>query len=149
METQFCPACGAAWRDGKTCEDDFHQMLFWEAEFPELGIVHHLMVLCYHLQHPHLYSPEGLRYAMGLLNEFVVEGASPAEVRKHHSASVDSGNRKFKITSRATSKGAYEHSVRWTMTAADVVAGGADHYCDNVEKWAQTVHNALKAATII
>jgi hypothetical protein len=31
-----------------TCQDNFYQMLYWEAENPALGIVHHLMVLSSH-----------------------------------------------------------------------------------------------------
>jgi len=43
-----CPECGAAWEAGQTCARHFHQLLFWEAEFPGDGAeVHHLMVLCY------------------------------------------------------------------------------------------------------
>ncbi len=76
--TSRCPDCGAAHATGVTCQDDFHQMLFWEAEEPARGEVHHLMVLCYHLQHPGLYSPAGLQHALGLLEDFVVRGQSPA-----------------------------------------------------------------------
>ena len=55
-------------------------MLFWEAEKPSLGVVHHLMVLCYHLQHPHLYSPEMLLEARRMLADFVVGSVSPPSV---------------------------------------------------------------------
>jgi hypothetical protein len=74
-ENKSCPACGA---EGDNCEADFHQMLFWEAERPEIYEVHHLMVLGYHLQHPHLYSVEGLENALGLLQDFVSEGLTPS-----------------------------------------------------------------------
>ncbi len=30
--SQVCAECGAAWQEGKTCQDHFHQMLFWEAD---------------------------------------------------------------------------------------------------------------------
>ena len=53
-DLERCPECGAVLHDGETCEAYFHQMLFWEAENPANGEVHHLAVLCYHLQHPHL-----------------------------------------------------------------------------------------------
>lgn len=75
-----CPECGAAWVGQKMCQDDFHQMLFWEAENPAYGEVHHLMVLCYHLQHPSLYSPEGLTEARKLLAEFVEREIGRAHV---------------------------------------------------------------------
>ena len=121
-------------------------MLFWEAEYPADGAeVHHLMVLCYHLQHPSLYSPEGLEEARRLLVEFVADGASPVEVRKHDRARLDSSRRDWKIKAAATSHGSYNRSVVWLMTAADVVAGGSDHYCANVRAWAQLIDEALKA----
>jgi len=103
------------------------------------------MVLCYHLQHPSLYSPEGLSAAQHLLVEFLEHGTTPDEVRKRNRASVDSSKRKWKIKGTATSHGAYDHPIQWTMTAADVAAGGANSYCDNVQRWAQSLHQVLKA----
>jgi hypothetical protein len=120
-------------------------MLFWEAENPGYGEVHHLMVLCYHLQHPSLYSPRGLSAARRLLVEFLEQGETPDEVRKRNRASVDSGKRKWKIKGTAASHGSYDLSVQWTMTAADVTAGGATNYCDNVRRWAQSIHQVLKS----
>jgi hypothetical protein len=121
-------------------------MLFWESEFPELGVVHHLMVLCYHLQHPKLYSSDGLHYSLQLLVEFVANGVSPQEIRQRSRAIVDSGNRKWKITATATSFGSYEHPIHWPITAADVVAGGSERYCENVRAWAQSMFEALTAS---
>ncbi len=134
-----CPECGAEWHDGKTCQDHFHQMLVWESEHSLLE-VHHLMVLCYHLQHPSLYSPEGLREARRLLAEFVERGTSPQEVRRLNRSRVDSGKRDWKIRATATSHGSYSRPIRWTITAADVIAGGPERYYENVRKWARSVH---------
>jgi hypothetical protein len=120
-------------------------MLFWEAENPGYGEVHHLTVLCYRLQHPSLYSPDGLKEGRRLLVEFVERGASPVEMRKRNRAYVDSGRRDWKIKATAASHGSYDHAMMWTMTAADVIAGGADHYCDNVRAWARTINETLKA----
>jgi hypothetical protein len=100
--------------------------------------------LCYYLQHPSLYSPAGLNEARKLLKEFVVQGASPAEVRQRNRTRVDSGQRNWKITGTPASHGAYDHVVAWTITAADVVAGGSDRYCDEVRAWAQSIHGTLK-----
>jgi hypothetical protein len=142
---QKCPACGAPWTREQTCEGCFHQMLFWEAEFPAHGAeVHHLTVLCYFLQHPSLYSPDGLKEARGLLVEFVERGTAPVEVRRRNRARVDSGKRNWKIKATTTSCGSYNRTIAWTMTAADVVAGGSENYCDNVRAWAQAINNTLK-----
>lgn len=143
--TQICPECGSTLQDGQTCQDHFHQMLFWEAEYPDYSVVHHLMVLCYHLQHPSLYSPEGLTFSRQLLVEFVEHGVSPQEIRQRNRTIVDSGNRKWKITGTPTSHGSYDHPIQWPMTAADVVAGGSRGYCDNVRAWARSMHDTLKS----
>jgi hypothetical protein len=142
---QRCPECNARWINAPTCEEHFHQMLFWEAENPALGEVHHLAVLCYYLQHPSLYSPEGLNEARRLLAEFVEHGMSPAEVRKRNRVRLDSGKRDWKIKATATSHGSYDPPIPWTMTAADVVVGGAESYCDRVRQWAKLINEALKA----
>jgi hypothetical protein len=146
METPAtCPECGAAWDAGQSCETCFHQMLFWEAEYPADGAeVHHLMVLCYHLQHPSLYSPESLKEARRLLVEFIENDASPIEVRKHNRARVDSSRRNWKIKGTAVSHGSYAHAMVWKITAANVVADGAENYCNNVRAWAQSINAALK-----
>lgn len=147
METPAtCPECGAVWNSDQTCETCFHQMLFWETEYPAYGAeVHHLMVLSYYLQHPSLYSPAGLNEARRLLVEFVEHGASPGEVRQRNRARVDSSRRDWKITATAASRGSYAQAMTWQMTAADVVAGGSENYCNNVRTWARLIDEALKA----
>ena len=145
-EANQCFECGAVWVGGTTCEEQFHQMLFWEAEFPALGVVHHLMVLCYHLQHPSLYSPEGLTTSKRLLEGFLEQGLTTEEARQRNRVALDSGTRSFKIKGTSTAHGVYDHLIEWTLTAADVTAGGADHYCDNVYAWARSVYDALVAS---
>ena len=151
METPLnsCPECQAQSEGSTTCQDDFHQMLFWEAEKPSLGIVHHLMVLCYHLQHPSLYSPEGLNNAKTLLIDFVAHGLAPQTVRKRNRDQVDSGKRQWTVTARPGAKGAYTYPVTWTMTARDVVAGGMEHYVENVRAWAKSMLASLQASNNI
>jgi hypothetical protein len=140
---ELCPECGAEWQTGQTCQDDFHHMLFWEAENPALGEVHHLTVLCYHLQHPSLYSPEGLEYAKGLLAEFIEHGAAPQDIRKQRSTQSSSEVRAFKITGTPESHGAYSTPVEWTQRARDVVQAGADQYLASVRAWAQSVYDSV------
>src|SRR5712675_1873376 len=110
METQQrCPECDALQPEGHTCTDDFHQMLFWESEdFEERGQVHHLMVLCYHLQHPSLYSPETLAGARQMLADFIEGGVTPSEMRRRNKVKLSSANRDFKITGTPKHHGAYD-----------------------------------------
>lgn len=138
-----CPECGADWSDGLNCTDHFHQMLFWEWEH-RLQDVHHLMVLCYHLQHPSLYSPEGLDGAKEALVQFVERGVAPEAWRKQISEAVDSGNRTTKIAGTPDAHGEYAHPVAWTMTAADVVRAGAAQYYASVQAWAESILAALR-----
>jgi len=144
--SEHCPECGALWQDGVTCADHFHQMLFWENEDSANWAVHHLTVLCYHLQHPSLYAADGLEHAKGLLIKFVDEGVDPRVLRVHMRDEVDSGKRKFKITATANSHGAYAHPITWTMTAADVVAGGIEQYIANVTAWGRSTLADIRAS---
>ncbi len=121
-------------------------MLFWENEHPDYGVVHHLTVLCYHLQHPSLYAPEGLKEGMRLLVEFVERGTTTETVRAANRDRVDSGQRTWRIKATRDSHGAYAHPVSWTMTAADVTAAGAQAYVESVRAWAGSVLEALKAS---
>lgn len=143
--TAKCPDCGAAQPAGRTCQDDFHQMLFWEAENPASGEdVHFLMVLCYHLQHPALYSPDGLMEAGRLLAGAITRRLTAREARRQNREAMQSGKRTFTIKGKPGQRGAHAHPVSWAVTAADVVAGGAERYADNVRQWAQSVYDALE-----
>jgi hypothetical protein len=143
---QCCPECHTVWIE-HTCQDYFHQMLLWDFEYTGSNPgVHHLAVLCYYLQHPGLYSPDGLNGAMQLLTDFLVRGLSPQAVRQRDKTKLDSGNRKNNIKASPASRGAYSHPVNWTITAKDVVEGGLDAYSDNVRAWAQAVLQDLKAS---
>ena len=145
--TQTCPECGAIWSGGDSCQEYFHQMLFWENERPDYGAeVHHLMVLCYHLQHPSLYSPEGLEYAQGLLKDFLLSGTSPAQVHRWNRGKVASDRRLWKVRGSPGAAGAYGKPMRWTMTASDVVAGGLEDYPQSVRRWAASILAVIQAA---
>lgn len=139
----ICPECGADWSDGATCENCFHQMLFWETEEPALGEVHHLAVLCYHLQHPSLMSRDGLAYQIKLLADFVEHGITPAQVQKNARFQVDSGKRAWKVTARPGDAGSYKKTPKWEITAVDTVAAGKSYYIESVRGWANSIHKTL------
>ena len=143
---ETCPDCGAAWTANKTCQDDFHQFLFWENKYPETGAVHHLMVLCYHIQHPSLYSPEGLDYGLRLLVEFLEAGLTPAAAVRRSRQALDSSQRSWRLTASAGKHGAYAHPVKWTTRAADVVAAGPQSYLSSIRTWAASILADLRMA---
>jgi hypothetical protein len=138
-----CAECGADWSDGQTCTGHFHRMGFWELDH-QLYDVHHLMVLCYHLQHPSLYAPDGLAGAKKLLVAFVEEGVTPQAMRQRIRKAVDSGVRGYKIKGTPDSCGAYAQPPEWEMVAADVVRAGISSYYASVRKWAELTLKALR-----
>jgi Family of unknown function (DUF5946) len=83
---------------------------------------------------------------MHLLAGFWERGVTTEEVRRRHRASLDSRTRTWKIKGTPASHGVYDPPIQWKMTAATVIAGGVDNYCDNVRTWARSVYEALKAS---
>src|SRR5690606_41591561 len=124
------------------------QRLYWANEGCARGAVHHLRVLCYHLQHRSLCSAEGLAHGRELLADFVARGLTPQEARRNNREHVAAGNRAWSITARPGNVGAYEHPIVWGMTAADVVAGGPANYVVNTRKWAATTHSDMAQQAI-
>lgn len=137
-----CEACGASRLGGRSCEDDFHTLLGWEHERAELRQQHHLLVLTYHLQHPHLYSPEGLAYARRMLADFLV-GMSSAAARARAQAVLGSDRRGWKLTATPTSYGSYASRPYYPLTIADVVDAGIDAAAEQVERWSRATQAAL------
>jgi hypothetical protein len=149
MTDRICPECGAELQNNTTCQEHFHQMLAWEWEYPGYWDVHHLMVLCYHLQHPSLYSPDGLQYGVKLLETFVKDGVSPQDVRQRNRDVVNSHNRSWKVTGTPDAHGVYDPPIQWNFTAATVIANGAEQYCESVKTWARAMYEAIKNANLL
>ncbi|MBI5353888.1 MAG: hypothetical protein HZB50_14700 [Chloroflexi bacterium] len=129
-----CPECGAPDDICKTRFDEFLVLEFTDASF---GAVHHLTVSAYMLQHSSKLTREGWLHERELLREFLVENKPPAFIRKQNRDLVDSGKRKFKITSKnglpVISK------TSWTKTILDVRTENAEVYCADVTAWARSV----------
>lgn len=144
-ESTICPECGAEWRDGLTCDDHFNQMLAWDFEDPEgAGSVHHLTVLCFHIQHPSRYSPEGLNWALKLLDDAIIKGVSAVELRKQVGPLADSGKREIHVTHHGI-PGSHGRPIEWPLVAADITKDGIEVYCDRVKAWARSILNTLEA----
>jgi hypothetical protein len=98
MVNQACPECGSHWLAGETCQDLFYQLMYWELDAPCLfQQAHHLSVLSYHLQHPSLYSPEGLSWAIKLLTDLYEGDVHPRDTITRDREKLDSGKRDFKF----------------------------------------------------
>lgn len=124
-------------------------MLAWEWEYPGYWDVHHLTVLCYHLQHSSLYSQDGLQYGIKLLETFVKDGVSPQEVRQRSRDVVNSHERTWKVTGKPDAHGTYDPPIHWNFTAATVIANGPEQYRESVRAWAKAMYETLKDADLL
>jgi hypothetical protein len=134
--TNWCSLCGARYDAGDGCQERFNLALAKEIEDPAYGIVHHLTVPAYMLQH-NGYSRAGWLYSRALLAEFVNGGRSPAEARHRNRRALDSGNRDWSIT-RGPKFERFDE-ITWTRTIADIRFHDADRYCADVRAWATAV----------
>jgi Family of unknown function (DUF5946) len=133
-----CRECGAALAPGEQCTERFHQCMAKEFKDPTgYGSVHHLTVPAYMLQHPNRYSREGWLAARRLLVEFLVEGKSPANLRKRDRSLLNSSKRRWSITRGERMAGLEE--ITWSRTIADVRLFDSKVYCSDIIHWAQAV----------
>ena len=129
-----CPECGAP---DTLCKDRFDEFLVLEFTDAGYGIVHHLTVSAYMIQHSSKLTKEGWLFERDLLKEFLVDNKPPAFIRKQNKDIVDSGKRKFKIKSR-DGKPVINKSM-WTKTILNVRTENAEVYCTDVTAWARSV----------
>lgn len=136
-----CPECGALLEAGEACADRFHACLVLDFSDPAYGMVHHLVVATYMLQHPSRLTAEGWPAARALLKAFLHEGRTPAAVRQEDRRALDSGRRSVKLKNRAAAP--VVRSRTWPATIADVRLESGEAYCASVTQWATA---ALAAA---
>ncbi len=129
-----CPECGAP---GTLCKDRFDEFLVLEFTDAGYGIVHHLTVSAYMIQHSSKLTKEGWLFESELLREFLIENKPPAFISKQNKDIVDSGKRKFKIKSRDGKP--VINKTSWTKTILDVRVENAEVYCADVTAWARSV----------
>ncbi len=129
-----CPECGAP---DTLCQTRFDEFLVLEFTDSGYGIVHHLTVAAYMLQHSSKLTKEGWLFERDLLKEFLVDNKPPAFIRKQNKDIVDSGKRKFKIKSRDGLP--VINKTTWTKTILDVRTENAEIYCSDVNVWAKSV----------
>jgi hypothetical protein len=141
MSDQVCPDCGAILRNNVTCQQQFETLLFLEYEYPECaGKVHHLMVMCYMLQH-NRYSDEAAALVVDGLEACVKRGMSPSELRVKNAKMADSSVRRWKVIGSTT----LTRHIRWPITILDINSVEPDAYCATVNEWTRTTLDAIRA----
>ena len=128
-----CPECGAP---GVQCEPRYYDCLAKEFEDAGVGAVHHLTVSTYMLQHSSKLSRQGWLETRRLLRDFLINNKPPSQIRRQNKNNVDSGKRKWKITSKDDISKISRSS--WTKTILDVRLEDAEAYRSDVRAWAQS-----------
>jgi hypothetical protein len=137
MASNVCPECGAALAPGESCEERFQRCLALEYEdWTGYGVVHHLTVPAYMLQHPSRYSREGRLEARHLLAAFLA-GESPTAVRRQNRTRLDSGHRSWRMTRGAGVEA--PAGKTWSRTIASVRTENPADFCADVVDWARAV----------
>jgi hypothetical protein len=122
-------------------------MIAWDfTDFSGVGQVHHLTVLCYYLQHPSHYSPEGLKQAVSILKKVNENNLSDKELYQEESDMFSSSRRNWHVTGTQTNHGKYTHQIKWQLTVGAVVKDGISKYPEHVKEWASTIYHDLKIA---
>lgn len=129
-----CPECGAPESLCKTRFDEFLVLEFTDADY---GAVHHLTVAAYMLQYSSKLTREGWLHMRDLLREFLVENKPPEFIRKQNRDFVDSGKRKFKISSKDGLP--VINKTTWTKTILDIRTEDAETYSADVTAWGWSV----------
>ena len=131
-----CPQCGAVLEPRETCRERFDALQLLELESPDRYAVHHLSVPAWMLQHNE-YSHRGWLEVRRLLAQFVHDGVTPDEARRRARGAPSGSLKGWSITRGA--KLAEVDGVEWTYTVADVRSDTAEHYVEDVRRWAVRV----------
>lgn len=137
MSSTKCSHCGAEYFTGEDCEARFHRFLSKEFENPaSYGVVHHLTVISYMLQHNE-YSRAAWLEAREILAQFIDHNLAPAEMRRRNQRAFENVQRPWRVTE--DEKLSEVDNIQWTRTIADVRLDNADLYRTDVRRWAESV----------
>jgi len=131
-----CPQCNATLEPGETCRERFDALQLIEMSSAAYYAVHHLSVPTWMLQHNE-YSRRGWLEVRRLLVDFVNEGLTPDGARRRQQSAFSDSRKGWSIT-RGPKLDKVE-AVAWTTTVADVQSDTAEHYVEDVRRWASTV----------
>lgn len=135
-----CDECGAPLSSGRTCMENFHDLLMLEASVPGAagGLPHFFAVASYGLQHPGsmgftVATLEGLRQSV----EMAVAGE--ADIPRLRSRSRQLSAVQGRVTRRGDEPVPAWPVPVWDRTVTDVLARGAEEYEATVREWAASI----------
>ena len=131
-----CSQCGAALEVDETCRERFDALQLEEMASPVYYAVHHLSVPTWMLQHNE-YSRRGWLEVRRLLSEFVRDGLTPQVARRRQQGAFAGSRKGWSITRGP--KLAEVDAIAWTRTVADLRGDSAEHYVEDVRRWAASV----------
>lgn len=140
-----CPECGAPWTAEDNCTTRFHHFMALEMTNADYGVVHHLTVAAYMLQHPSQLSQRGWLEERALLKQFLVDGLSPAAVRAQHRHELDSGKRDWSLKKIPCLE--LPPTFSWALTILSVDDSTPERYRRDIEIWARQVLQDASAIT--
>lgn len=144
--SEVCPECGANIPTG-TCRDNFNALLGLEWEVPggAGAIAHFYAVSAYVLQHPNSmsYTVESISGLRSAVTSALAGEVSTEDLRR---SAREESKRAGNVTRRAGDLVPMWAVQRWSMTVADVLAGGVEGYGDRVGAWASSVISDLAAS---
>lgn len=130
-----CPVCGADLLDAASCEELWYRTQEREFTDASYGVVHHLSVPCYMIQH-NAYTRAGFWQVRDLLQRFVL-GLEPQVFRRQEGAKQDNKQRSFSFVKGEKLNAL--HGMQWSFTVSDVRLNNAQDYCHDVRQWAESV----------
>jgi len=131
-----CPQCGAENERAGQCRQRFEACLALEFENPAYGVVHHLTVPSYMLQHNE-YSREAWIEALKLLDQFVNQKTTPEAARQMMASKFEGRPRTWRF-SRGEKLGEFS-AIVWSCTIADVRLDDPAVYCADIHRWAASI----------
>ncbi len=137
MTLALCPTCGAPAIDGEACRDRFDRLLALELTDPAYGVVHHLTVPAYYLQHPGLLSARGWPTMRDLLGRFLNDGATPADVRARFRREMAAGSRDWSVTLGPSLE--LPPGFAWRVTILTIDPADPDAYPAAITAWTRLV----------
>ncbi len=141
-KSQSCPECGAALDPGVSCDDLLVKVGLWEQDAPGVkDTQHHLLVLCWEIQHPRRFSDQALAWACESVRRAVTEGLSTEELRDRSLEGQTPTDRVWKVMGG----GGVAVQRKWPVTLADVADEGYAGLPESIQRWAESVLGELES----